>query len=393
MRCEIVSIGTELLLGQIVDTNASEIARALRAAGADVLRFGTVGDNAGRIADDLRDALARSDCVIATGGLGPTVDDVTREAAAAATGRELEFREDLWRQVEAMFRRFGRVPTDNNRRQACVPEGSRPIANPVGTAPGFAVESETGLLIVLPGVPSEMRQMLLDDVVPFIRERFGLGDVLLVRELHTVGLGESQIDDRIGDLERLANPTVGLAAHPGRVDVRVVAKADSQAEAERLLEPLVVELVARLDRWIYGVDGNTLAGAALDRLARRGWCLVATEAGMAGALVGELAAAPGPFRRGETRPGPESLTALAGAVERYRLMHDADAAVGASLDAGTGDAAMIGHAVVVTPDGRGERSATFSGHPSQAPERAAALALGLLWRELGLRGPQRMDPA
>ena len=171
---EILTIGTELLLGEIVDTNSAYIARVLRDKGVDLYYSATVGDNAKRISKAVKQAMKRAEIVITTGGLGPTVDDATREAVAKATKVELEFREDLWAQVEERFAAFGRTPTENNKRQAYVPAGSIAIKNEVGTAPAFIVETEKNAVISLPGVPREMEHLLDGAVLPYLQQRFKL---------------------------------------------------------------------------------------------------------------------------------------------------------------------------------------------------------------------------
>src|SRR4030043_1486414 len=161
---EIITIGTELLLGEIVDTNSAFLARSLRDAGIDLFRETTVGDNIRRIAQAIQQSLARSDIVITTGGLGPTVDDPTREAVAQAVGVETEFHAELWEQIRERFKRFGRIPTQNNRRQAYVPKGAKAIENPVGTAPIFILEHGSQVIVSLPGVPSEMEYLMVHEV-------------------------------------------------------------------------------------------------------------------------------------------------------------------------------------------------------------------------------------
>ena len=228
---EIITIGTELLLGETVDTNTRYIARALRDIGVDIFRSSTIGDNKERIANIIKESLIRADILITTGGLGPTIDDPTREAIALGTGVETEFRPELWGQIQERFARFGRTPTDNNKRQAYVPEGALPIENTVGTAPAFIVEKGSKAIIALPGVPREMEHLMQEKVIPYLHEHFDLKSVIKTRILHTSGVGESQIDERIADLERLSNPTVGLSAHAGQVDVRITAKAESKSIA------------------------------------------------------------------------------------------------------------------------------------------------------------------
>lgn len=273
MNAEIITIGTELLLGEIVDTNAVYIARRLRDIGLDLYYMTTVGDNLERIARVVDIALNRANVVITTGGLGPTVDDVTREAVAQATGRRLVLHPELLAQIEAFFRRLGREMKENNRRQAYIPEGAIPIPNPVGTAPGFIVETERGVVICLPGVPREMEHLMEHAVVPYLRERFHLRGVIKVRVLRTVGIGESDIDAAIGDLMTSANPTVGLAAHAGQTDVRITAKAESEEEADRLLEDMARRVYARLGDAIYGEGQETVEEVVARLLHARGWRL------------------------------------------------------------------------------------------------------------------------
>jgi len=232
---EIITIGTELLLGETLDTNTRFIAQTLRGLGVDLYRTQTVGDNAGRIAEAVGAALQRADIVITTGGLGPTVDDPTRQAIADAAGVKLEFHPDLWEQIVARISRYGRAPTENQKRQAYIPKGAVIIENPVGTAPAFIVESpsvDVHVVITLPGVPREMETLLADAVVPYLQKRFNLHDIIKVRTLHVSGIGEGALDEQVGDLETLINPTVGLTAHSGIVDIRIAAKAGNATEAE-----------------------------------------------------------------------------------------------------------------------------------------------------------------
>lgn len=283
---EILTIGTELLLGEIVDTNTQHIARCLRDAGIDLFRTSTVGDNEQRIADAVRLSLSRADIVLCTGGLGPTVDDVTREGIARALDRELEFRPELWEQIQARFERFQRKPTENNKRQAFVPRGAKALENPIGTAPSFLAEHQGKVVAAMPGVPQEMSFILENRLLPFFAERFARGAVICTRVLHTAGVGESQIDEKIAELEHLANPTVGLAAHTGSVDVRLTAKADNAEAAEAMLADLEKQVRERLGDWIYGVDEESLPQVILDRLAEKGWTLAIAESGFGG-LIGK----------------------------------------------------------------------------------------------------------
>lgn len=254
MDAEIIAIGSELLLGTTVDTNSAYLAQQLSAHGVNVFRKSVVGDNTQRIAAAMDEALHRADLVICTGGLGPTVDDVTREAVAEVCGRPLEFRQELLDQVAARFASFGRPMSESNRRQAYLPRGARAIENPRGTAPAFLVEDERGTLIGLPGVPHEMRFLMETAVLPYLREERGIRDVIVVRTLHATGAGESVIGEQIADLMEAANPTVGISAKRARYELRLGARATSQAEAEALIAPVEAEIQRRLGAWLLGSE-------------------------------------------------------------------------------------------------------------------------------------------
>ena len=312
MRAEIVTTGTELLLGQIDDTNATYLARQLRDLGIDLYYRTTVGDNELRIAQALEQALARADVVITSGGLGPTVDDVTREAVARATGRPLVLYPDLLAQIESFFARFGSPMSDNNRRQAHLPEGSIPIENPVGTAPAFIVEDERGTIITLPGVPRELYYLMEKAVVPYLLKRLGRRDVLVTRILRTVAVGESQVDQAIADLEASANPTVGLSAHPGQTDVRIVAKAATEAEAEALVADFEAKIRDRLGAAIYATGAATLEAVVAGALAGRGASLAVAETLTQGDLSRRLARHPDAFRGGVVAADGPRLAQLLG---------------------------------------------------------------------------------
>ena len=312
MRAEIVTTGTELLLGQIDDTNATYLARQLRDMGIDLFFRSTVGDNELRIAQILEQALDRADLIITTGGLGPTVDDVTREAVARATGRPLVLHPDLLAQIEAFFDRFGSVMNDNNRRQANLPEGCIPIENPVGTAPAFIVEDERGTIITLPGVPREMRYLMENTVIPYLQKRLGQQDVLVTRILRTVALGESRIDHTIADLEASSNPTVGLSAHPGQTDVRIVAKAPTRAEAEALVSDFETKIRQRLGAAIYATGDASLEAVIAELLRQRGANLAVAETLTQGEITRRLSAFPDAVRGGHVAADEQALSQALG---------------------------------------------------------------------------------
>jgi competence/damage-inducible protein CinA-like protein len=288
---ELIAIGTELLLGEIQDTNTAAIARVFRDAGIDLYRATIVGDNPTRIAQAIREALSRSDIVITTGGLGPTVDDPTRQAAALALDENLEFRPDLWQQIQERFNRFNLNVTENNRRQAFIPAHASVIENEVGTAPAFSYERDGKILISLPGVPREMEHILHAKVMPLIRDKFSIHEIIKAYVLHAAGVGESQVDEWIGDLETHANPTVGLLAHPGQVDIRITVKAASDFEADAQIQKLADQIRQRVGSAIYGSNEETLEGAVEKELARLGWQIAVAACGLEEGLVEKLAAA------------------------------------------------------------------------------------------------------
>lgn len=265
MRAEIISIGTELLLGEIVDTNAAWLAQQLAGIGVDVYFRTTVGDNVGRIASTIQIAMSRADVIITTGGLGPTVDDMTREGVAQAVGVPLVLNHDLVEQIRDRFAKWGRTLSENNIRQGYIPQGATPVENPVGTAPCFIVEHEGHSVFVLPGVPREMKHLAETRVLPWLREKIGDDRIILSKTLRTCAVGESMIDEKIADLETSSNPTVGLAAHPGQTDVRITAKATTRAEAEQLIADMEARVRERLGDWIYG-EGNASVAQVVARL-------------------------------------------------------------------------------------------------------------------------------
>lgn len=373
---EIITIGTEILLGEIVDTNARHIARALRDAGVDLYHKTSVGDNSGRIAAAIRQAMHRSDIIITTGGLGPTVDDPTRQAVALAIGVETEYRPELWEQITARFRRFGRQPTENNRRQAFIPKGAIPVENPVGTAPAFIVETPHTVIIALPGVPREMEHLVQAQVLPYLRRRFNLHGIIKARLLHTAGVGESQIDDLISDLEELSNPSVGLAAHSGQVDVRITAKAASEAQADDMIAQVEQLLRQRLGNWIYGADEQTLEASSLLALQEKGWNLVVVEAGLRGHLIERLASVDGPFQGGEVLFEPVDPDTLRQLAAAYRQARRAAVALGVTLQAGQETQHV--HLVLITPDEVRQYSRPYGGPSGNATRWAVHHSLDIL---------------
>lgn len=331
MEAEIITIGTELLLGEILDTNTRTIARGLRQIGLDLHRTTSVGDNLERIARAVRDSIARAEVVITTGGLGPTVDDPTREAIAKAMKLPLEFKPELWLEIQERFKRYGRIPGERNRTQAFIPHGAIPISNPVGTAPAFIVESEASSVIALPGVPAELEVLLESAILPYLRDKFNLHETIRTRVLRTAGVGESWLDERIADLEQWTNPTLGLAAHPGRVDLRITAKAGSESEAKDKIDSMEFILRERLSDLIYGVDQETLEEVTLKRLRERGWKLATVENGTAGALSALLEGKGDAFVGGLLLPGIQDPDGIDQELDRFMTTRVAQVGIGLGL--------------------------------------------------------------
>jgi len=370
---EIITIGTEILLGEIVDTNTRYIARTLRGMGVDIYRTLTIGDNAERIAEAIRHSMERANIVITTGGLGPTVDDPTREAVALAAGVELEFREDLWNEVVAIISRYGRKPSENQRRQAYVPKGALGISNPVGTAPCFIVETENNAVISLPGVPNEMEHILHESIIPYLQKRFELSEIIKIRILHCAGLGEGMIDEKIDDLETLSNPTVGLAAHTGVVDIRIAAKARNEAEADEMIAQIEHQIRERLGDVVFGADEDTLQDVVLKEVAKRGWTLIAVESGLDGLLARKI-----PHTVSISALSSDSLIA---ALRAARADSNADAALGVAVFLEERAAEMA----LITPSGEKTHRITYGGPPRSLARWSVNLALDWLRR-------RAMDP-
>lgn len=276
---EIITIGTELLLGEILDTNTQFIAKEFRNAGIDLFRTTTIGDNPMRISNVIKEANQRATIVITTGGLGPTVDDPTREAVASAINVNTEFHPDLWEQIETRYNKMGRKLTENNKRQAFIPKGAVVIPNPVGTAPAFYVKTQTGIIVSLPGVPSEMEYLLTNSVIPLLKQIFSLSQILKTATIHTSGAPESMIDQLIGDLEELSNPTVGLVAKPGNIDIRVAAKAEHTQAADEMIKDVIQEIEKRLGEIIFGYDETTLPNVVTRLLNQNNLKIVVQETG------------------------------------------------------------------------------------------------------------------
>src|SRR5918998_5775179 len=292
MRAEIVSVGTELLLGHITDTNASWLAQQLSQLGIDNYYVSAIGDNLGRLSEHLRRAWERSELIVITGGLGPTEDDLTREAISAVLGEPMVVQPDLETELRAFFARRGVTMPESNVKQATLIESARVLENPVGTAPGWWVEREGRVIVAMPGVPGEMFRMWEHQVVPRLRERQG-GSVILTRTFKVVGLGESAVEELIKPLLAQTNPTIATYAKADGVHVRTSAKAGSAGEAGALpgrVEPRVREVLGRA---IYGLDADSLAAVDGALLQRLGLTVATGEEFTGGLIAGDLSEAAG----------------------------------------------------------------------------------------------------
>lgn len=259
MNAEIISIGSELLLGQIVDTNASWIAQRLANNGINLFYKTTVGDNFERMCDVIHLALSRSDIVLTGGGIGPTKDDLTREAVAKVTNRNLITDKKSLLEIRERFHKRGLLLTKNNERQAEIPEGAIVIENPNGTAPAFIVEAEKGTIISLPGVPFEMKWLVDNRIIPYLKNKFNIEEIIHYRVLKVSDLGESAVDDKIGEIiAHSKNPTVGVLARPGQVDIRITAKAENRNKANSLIDAVDEKISNLLGDNIFGKNDDTI---------------------------------------------------------------------------------------------------------------------------------------
>jgi nicotinamide-nucleotide amidase len=350
--------------------------------------------------------------VVTTGGLGPTVDDLTKEAVCDALGLEMELYEPALRQMEAMFASAGRPMRENNRKQAELPRGSRPLENPNGTAPGFIAFASDGKFVAsTPGVPREMKPMLVEQIVPFLRERFACDAAIYTRILHTIGIGESEIDHRIADLFRTSeNPKIAVLAHDFRADVKIMTKAASPESAEAMILPLQRELERRLDGYVFGRDAETPASAVLTLLRSRGLSLAVAESVTGGRIAAALTSVPGASQSfvgdivayanavkvnqlGVDAVSIERAGAVSEAVARemargVRLRLNSDVALattGVAGPEGGSPEKPVGLVWFALEDGGGTsetRRFEFAGEREAVTQRATTFALGMLWRYL-----------
>jgi len=380
VEAEIITIGTELLLGEILDTNSRTIARALREIGLDLYRTTTVGDNVERIAQVVKESAERAQAVITTGGLGPTVDDPTREAMSIAFSSPLEFKPELWEEIIGRFSRYGTVPSENNKRQAFIPRGAIVISNPVGTAPAFIIETPSSVVIALPGVPAELAVLLESDVIPYLRKKLKLRQIIKTRILRTAGIGESWLDNKIEDLERMSNPTVGLAAHPGLVDIRITAKGPNSAAVDEMIWKMEATIRQRLGDHIYASDQTALEDVIIERLEEKGWKLLFFELGTNAVLEKSFAGRDSQFRKYAEIDPALNVKELPKLIQE--TIEDQQFEVGLGIHLSQNDQQQFAEIFIHLPDEVKHISKTYGGPRENAPKWAAALALSSLRRKL-----------
>jgi nicotinamide-nucleotide amidase len=342
-RAEIITIGTEMLLGDLVDTNTAWLSARLAALGVGVYRHTTIGDNRERIAGAIEEAAARADLVITTGGLGPTSDDLTSECLAAVTGRDMVEYPEAREHVDRMFRKFGRDPTPNNYKQALFPEGTELIPNPLGTAMGALLETEGTVFATLPGVPPEMKHMFEETLEPLIRARSD--GSIISRTLWFAGIGESALAEQVQDFLDAADPTVAPLAGQGKVRLRITTRAATQEEAEARIAPVEAEILSRLGDYYFGEDDETLESAVGRLLRERGETLALAESCTGGLLAKRLTDIAGSsafLEEGLVTYSNESKERLLGVPKEMLLEHGAvsepvarEMAEGARKTAGT----------------------------------------------------------
>lgn len=294
MIVEVIAVGTELLLGQIVNSNAAFVGGALADHGYDANYQQVVGDNLARVATSIRTAMDRSDAVVITGGIGPTRDDLTREALCEATGRDMAFNEDYADRLRAWWATRGREMPQSNLRQAEHPEGAELMINPKGTAPGIALDHDGTLVFCIPGVPEEMEHLLSNEVLPRIAQRSDGPSVVASRLLRTWGQSESMIGELLDDLyQGSTNPSVAFLASGGEIKIRITAKADTMEAAEALIEPVEDEVKQRISNWYFGSDDETVHGVIFRLLRERGWTIGTAESMTGGLVAAALTSEPG----------------------------------------------------------------------------------------------------
>jgi nicotinamide-nucleotide amidase len=288
MKAEIIPVGTEILLGNIIDTNSSFLANQLPLLGIDLYFISTVGDNQKRLVDTLKQAWQRSDFIITTGGLGPTQGDITREAIGKLVGEELKVDEKLWQELQDLLRRYPDKIPQSNIKQATIIPSAQIIPNSMGTAPGWWVEKDDHIIIALPGPPDEMKLMWQEGVLPKLEQRV-TGEIILSRTIKTFRLAEAKVDELVAHLSKLPNPTLATYVNPDGVYLRITAKAKGKKEAQRLISQSEEQIRNILFSYIWGVDDDTLNSVIGELLRAKNWSLATMESCTEGLLCSTIA--------------------------------------------------------------------------------------------------------
>ncbi len=409
MQAEILSVGTELLLGEIADSNAQCISQRLKETGVDVFRRVTVGDNKGRLTEAFKEALKRADLVIATGGLGPTSDDITAECLATALGRKLSFHQGAWDSISRRLIKLGREPGDNQKKQAYVVEGGGFFENPEGTAPGQFVLTGGKLAALLPGPPGEMVPMLQNHLIPLIKREFKDLVPLWTKDLKLSGLSEALLGETLGDLMEQGNPSVAPYASLGDLRLRIAARGKDLKESKEAVLKTERIIRERLKEHIYGENDDTLERVCGDLMAKKGLTLAVSESVTGGLLAHRLTMVPGSsryFKMGLVAYHPAIKATVLGlsrdAVEKNMAVNPevavamaenvralAGAKIGLSTTGFAGPEGGTPQEPVGTvyvglshPGGSSHYRQAFSGSRARIKEYAASRALYVLWAHL-----------
>lgn len=409
MKAEVLSVGTELLLGEILDSNAQYLSRELQSLGFDLYHRVTVGDNLERLRRAFESAIARADLVVSSGGLGPTSDDVTCEALARALGRDLVFSEEAWEMVKAQLDVRGRSPCDSDRKQALLVSGAAFVPNRVGTAPGQVVTDGGKTVVLLPGPPREMIPMWEKDVRPVIQRNFPGLKPLFSKDLKLVGIPEALVQEAIGDLFQSRDPTVAPYVELGGVRLRVATRDSDERQAHARIGQVVETIRSKLGKYIYGSDGDELESVVGELLVRKGLSLAVAESCTGGLVAHRITSVPGAsryFKMGLVAYGPRAKRECLG-VKREDVERDdavnpevavsmargiralAAADIGLSTTGFAGPSGGAPNAPVGTvyiglawPDGNYVEVQRYPGDRSTVISRGAQAALALLWRFL-----------
>lgn len=400
MIVEVVAVGTELLLGQIVNGNAAVIGAALAENGFDAHHQSVVGDNIARIGTVLRTAIERADAVVITGGIGPTRDDLTREGMCLAFSREMKSSEQYAAELTERWAASGREMPLSNLRQAEYPEGAHLLANPKGSAPGLVLEHEDVVVFAIPGVPEEMEYLLEKEVLPRLRAKSAAKTVLTSRLLRTWGRSESQVGEMLDDLYQSTNPSIAFLASGGEIKVRITAKGTTGAETEALIAPVEAEIRRRLAPGVFAADAETIEQVLGALLSARGWTIATAESATGGLLAARLTGHPASsdyFRGAVVTYATDLKTRLLGIAsfesgvvsEKTAMAMAASVRERLGVDVGVGVVGSAGPepqekpvgtmiVAVVTPEGSGVRTMRMPGDRERVRTYATTAALHLI---------------